>query len=136
MPRRQLVRRWEPRFGVSRQMLDVEVTYVAREKEDYLLQSTVELRDRLAHLQTLWKAADGVLEGAVAALPERDRLAVSCLVVRDLYLQLELHCTHLGKQTGVEPVGRQSPPATSASTSELTTIPFCEWLFEESDDDE
>jgi hypothetical protein len=117
-------------------MLEVEATYVAREKEDYLLQSTADLRNRLAHLQKLWKAADGVLELAVVALPERDRLAVSCLLVRDLYLLLELHCTHLGKSGGVEPVDKQTVQRTSASTAELTKIPFNEWLFDESDDEE
>ncbi len=50
MPRRKLVRRWEPQFGVSGQMLELEATYVAREKESYLLQSTTELRNRLAYV--------------------------------------------------------------------------------------
>jgi hypothetical protein len=117
-------------------MLEVEATYVAREKEDHLLWSTDELRNRLAHLQTLWRAADGVLEQAVAALPERERLAVSCLLVRDLYFVLELHSTHLGRQSGVEPVAKQTVQHTSLSTAELTKIPFNEWLFDEADDEE
>ena len=131
MPRRQLARRWEPKLGVSRRMLEVEATYVAREKESYLLQSTDDLRNRLAHMQKLWKAADGVLEAAITALGERDRLAVSCLVVRDLFFVPELHCTHLGKPGGAESEAPKRFPETAAATSELTRLPSNEWLFDE-----
>jgi hypothetical protein len=116
-------------------MLEVESAYVAREKEDYLLLSTEELRGRLASLRKSWKAADAVLEHAFCALLERDLLAVSCLVVRDLYLVLELHCTHLGRLTGASPTEAPSTPPAASDISERTTAPFNEWLFDETEDD-
>jgi hypothetical protein len=135
MPGRKLARRWDPRFGVSRQMLEVESTYVAREKEDYLLLSVDDLQGRLASLRSAWGASDAVLEHAFGELPERDRLALSCLVVRDLYFVLELHCTHLGRPTGSSPTESRSPPPHMPNTSESKTVPFNEWLFGESDED-
>jgi len=44
MPKRKLARRFEPRYGLSQTVVAAESKYIARELEDYLLQSTEELR--------------------------------------------------------------------------------------------
>lgn len=82
MPRKKLIRRFEPRYGVSQQMLEMEAKYVGREMEDYLLLSANDLQERLTRLRQEWTQADCVLENTVAGLGEREKLAVQCLIVR------------------------------------------------------
>src|SRR5258706_7919306 len=55
MARKKLIRRFEPRYSVSQEMLDRESKYVAREHEDYLLGSIDDLRKRLEKLRILWR---------------------------------------------------------------------------------
>ena len=52
MPRKKLIRRCEPRYGVSRKLLELESVYVGREQEDYLLLSANDLTARLNLLQS------------------------------------------------------------------------------------
>ena len=91
MPRKKLIRHFEPRYGVSREMVDVEATYVAREHQDYMTLSTNDMRQKLHELRGKWHAADQTAEALVRCLPEREALAFQCLLVRDLYLVLELY---------------------------------------------
>jgi hypothetical protein len=127
-------------------MLAVESTYVAREREDYSLLSTDDLHERLSIVTNLYRTANATLEAAVQAVAEREQLSLRAMITRDLYLILELYCTHLGIPPNQEvlrfpvamaPDGKQrrrvvhdTPPP---------PLPFSEWLFdgedEESDDD-
>ena len=91
MPRKKLIRHFESRYGVSQEMVDVEATYIAREHQDYMLLATNDLKERLVKLRTKWQQADGQAEMLIQSLPERDALAFQCLLVRDLYLVLELY---------------------------------------------
>lgn len=132
MPRKKkkLARRVDPRGVVSREALEVEAGYLAREREDYLLLATNELRQMLAHRRTLWAASNAALEPAVQDLPERDRLAVQCLLVRDLYHVLELYCTHLGRPSGINsPSSRVPTPRPPATEVAGVSLPFSDWLF-------
>ena len=144
MPRKKLIRRFEPRFGVSREMLDVESKYVRREQEDYLLLSTNELRERVASIGQRWREADADLERRVYALSERERLAPQCMLVRDLYHLLELYRASIGAGDTPEAAPRrttpaiaptegpasQSSPAEPPSGEPQRLLPFSEWLFE------
>lgn len=133
MPRRKLARRFEPRFGVGQSMLDAECRYIAKELEDYLLQSTNELRERLPKLKILIDTAETELQAALAPLPDRERLALRCMFARDcwhmamLYKQyLHLHSTQASVGTGPisymrEELNEQNEPA--------LLLPFKETLF-------
>ena len=96
MSRKRLIRHFEPRYGVSRGMVDVEATYVAREHQDYMTLATNDLRQRLGELRDKWSEADQTAEALVRSLPERDALAFQCLLVRDMFLILELYGSCLG----------------------------------------
>lgn len=134
MPRKKLIRRFEPRYGVSREMIETEAKYVAREFDDHLLLSTRDLGEKLAAVRQLWAAADQTLEAAVSALPERARLAIECMILRDGYHLYELYsiqvrASGVGATAPVVPtsaadctVSRNAAPADKA-------LPFSEWLF-------
>ena len=134
MPRKKLVRHFEPRYGVSQQMLEVEGNYVMREHEDYLLLYTNDLRKRLETLRNQWRDADEATERLLCGVNERESLAWQCLVTRDFYLMLELYGTCLRSVQGQ--TKEQSPPLdqrvrekTPAKPKEKA-LPFSEWLFE------
>ena len=135
MPRKKLVRHFEPRYGVSRSMLEVEGNYVMREHEDYLLLSTSDLRKRLETLRSQWRQADQVAERLVQDANERDSLAWQCLVTRDFYLMLELYCTCLRAARGPQqasttvPEKRVEKESAEKSVPKERVLPFSEWLF-------
>src|SRR5580698_7564156 len=79
MPRRKLSRRFEPRFGVSQSMVDVEAKWVERELEDHLLASTNDLRKRLSEIHAKVAAAEEGLRLIIGQLPDRERLALKCM---------------------------------------------------------
>ena len=85
MPRKKLIRHFEPRYGVSREMIQNEARYVAREFDDHLLLSTRDLAKKRASALQAWAEADQALQATAYALPERERLALECMVVRDVY---------------------------------------------------
>lgn len=91
MPRKKLIRRFEPRYGVSEEILAFEARYVAQEVEDYRTYAIKDLKDMLAERQSQWLRADGSLQVQCEVLPERERLIVQCLLVRDIYHLLELY---------------------------------------------
>ena len=130
MSRKKLIRHFEPRYGVSREMVNVEATYVAREHQDYMTLATNDMRQKLHELRGKWAAADQTAETLVRCLPERDALAFQCLLVRDLFLVLELYgsCLHTAREELTpQPV---IPTPTPRSASVDKALPFSEWLFE------
>jgi hypothetical protein len=129
MPRKKLIRHFEPRYGVSREMVDLEATYVAREYADYLMCSIRDLGRKLQDLRGQWREADQTVEALVANLPERESLAFQCLLVRDLFLVLELYASCVKtSQQGLHPSPVLS--ATPPSAPSAKVLPFSEWLFE------
>jgi hypothetical protein len=133
MPRKKLIRHFEPRYGVSREMVDVEATYVAREHADYMTLSTSDMKQKLHALRGKWNQADQTAEALVRCLPERDALAFQCILVRDLFLVLELYGSCL--RTARDSLGPQAPviPAiVERSVPAGKSLPFSEWLFEPS----
>jgi hypothetical protein len=124
------VRHFEPRYGVSREMANVEATYVGREHEDYMTLSTASMQQKLLELRGKWNEADQTAEKLVQCLPEREALAFQCLLVRDLFLLMELYSTCLKTkrdELGPQPVIPRSEPITLRS---VRALPFCEWLFD------
>ena len=113
MPRKNLLRRFEPRYGVSAAMIEAEARSLAREAEDHELLSASELEttrsERRDACRQSWKHLCLLLDG----LPERDRRTVHCLLYRDMYHILELYLAHLrGKRPeGGAPTSVASPSA-------------------------
>ena len=97
MPKRKLARRFEPRYGVSQTMLDAGCRYIAKELEDYLLQSTNELRETLAKRQVLIGTAEEELQAAFRPLPDRERLALRCMFARDCWHMAMLYKQYLNQ---------------------------------------
>jgi hypothetical protein len=131
MPRRKLIRHFEARYGVSREMVNIEAKHVAREHESYMLQSSKDLAQQLQDVRTRWHEADQTVEALVHELPERDALAFQCLLARDLWLILELYgsCLRTKRdERGDEPL----VPATPPQPLNVRITPFSEWLFEPS----
>src|SRR6266478_1791939 len=89
MGKRKTRRRFdEPRCGVSQLMVEAEARELERELDSYLDQSLTELKERSAERLRLYREADATLRAAVGRMPERERLAVMCMLARDLHLVL------------------------------------------------
>src|SRR5580658_1194247 len=95
MPRRKLARRFEPRYGVSQSMVDVEAKWVERELEDHLLASTNDLRKRLSEIHARVATAEEGLKATIGRLPDRERLALKCMLARDVFHIAALYETFL-----------------------------------------
>jgi hypothetical protein len=136
MPRTKLARRFEPRFGVSQLMIDTEGKYVRRELEDHLILSTNELRDKLAMAHQRIAASEVELQRRIAALPDRERLAIRCMLARDCWHIAVLYASVLASPTVTEilPAEATGPIATrpeelDKNEEPMAVIPFKETLF-------
>jgi hypothetical protein len=118
----KLIRRFEPRYGVSRPMIEDEAKHLAREAESYLRLSLDDLRQKLSERGAAWNQADEALHALMTDLPEREQLGIKCLLVRDLHHILELYIEHVRSTRGEVPIPIR-PPA------DLPRQPFSEWLF-------
>lgn len=128
--RKDRIRHFEPRYGVSREMVNVEATYVGREHEDYMLLSTASMQQKLIELRGKWSEADQTAEKLVQCLPEREALAFQCLLTRDMFLLMELYSSSLKTkrdELGPQPLIPASEPITLRS---VRALPFSEWLFD------
>lgn len=129
MPRKKRLRRFEPRFGVSQPMLDEESKWVKQELDNYLLLSVHELKEMLATRQTLLVTHDANLSCRLSRLPERDRLAMQCMLTRD--------CVHIGMlyETSIGMIpdgGIPDVPSviSNQSAGGIETLPFKTSLFD------
>jgi hypothetical protein len=95
MPRRKLSRRFEPRFGLSQSMVDIEAKWVERELEDHLLASTNDLRKRLSEIHAKVATAEEGLKTTIDRLSDRERLALKCMLARDMFHIAALYQTFL-----------------------------------------
>jgi hypothetical protein len=133
MPRKKLARRFEPRYGVSQTMLDAESKYIGRELEDYLLQSTNELRETLAKRQALIGTAEEELQVAFRPLPDRERLALRCMFARDCWHMAMLYKQFLNQPDTVvaTATGPSSPAPEELDKHDepLPILPFKATLF-------
>jgi hypothetical protein len=129
MPRKKLIRRFEPRYGVSREMVEIESKYVVRELEDRSVMSVADLQYKLAKLKAAWQQADQVVEHTMRLLDERTQIAVQCLIVRDIYHVMELYASvirSLSPELADIPLNKPIP-TTPVKDKKL---PWSEWLFE------
>lgn len=115
------VRRFDPWGGVTRPMIEAEAKHIAREMEDYLLLSLNDLKEKLSTRGQQWNQADESLHAVVSLLPDRERLALQCMLVRDLMLLLELYLEHVRTT--------QSEAPAPVTPTDAPRAPFSEWLF-------
>jgi hypothetical protein len=132
MARSKLARRFEPRGGVSQPMLDSEARFVARELDDYLLYSIADLRGKLSEIQRKIAAAEYEVQAKLSRLPDRERLALRCMLARDMYHIAMLYSTFVSTPEVAEATGTASPAPEEidrATDAPRPALPFCEWLF-------
>jgi hypothetical protein len=122
MPRKKSMRRFDPRSCVSRVMIEAEAVAVAREADDYKLQSLSKLKEILAERRKLWQQTDESLRQLLSVMSKRDRLVIQCLIFRDFYHLLELFLEHARTQPVSGTAGN--------TTDDEAATPFSEMLFE------
>jgi uncharacterized protein (UPF0305 family) len=76
-------------------MVDAEAKWVERELEDQLINSTNELRERLSELHAKVGSAEEGLKTTLSRLPDRERLALKCMLARDVFHIAALYETFL-----------------------------------------
>ena len=84
MARKKLARRFEPRGGVSQPMLEAESRFIAKELEDYLLLSITDLRKTLDERHRKIAEQEPHLQQFFSVLADRERLALRCMLARDI----------------------------------------------------
>lgn len=133
MPRRKLARRFEPRFGVSHPMLAQENNWLNRELDDLLIDSTTDLRERLDQTQQRLLVADANVQLQMKSLPQRENLAIRCLLARDLYHLSALYEQFFRSYQGEKHAVPASEVQEATATAQLSPPPapsaFKEWLF-------
>lgn len=131
MGRKKTIRRFEPKYGVSEEILSFEAQYVGQEADDYRTYAVTDLKTMLAERQRQWLRADGTLQVQFEAMPERERLIVQCLLVRDIYHLLELYVTYLHSAfPGASgSIAAEPEPRVKEEKTEDRPVPFSEWLF-------
>jgi hypothetical protein len=117
-------------------MLDAESKYIGRELEDYLLQSTSELRERLAKLKTLIATAEEELQAAFGRLADRERLALRCMFARDCWHMAALYKSYIASAslTAAEALTSSGPSSPAVeeideAAEPVPILPFKETLF-------
>jgi hypothetical protein len=133
MPRKKLARRFEPRYGVSQAMLDQECNWLERELDDKLVQSTNELTEKLAELRGKLLESDKALQGALATLPDRERLAIRCMLLRDAFHIGALYETFLRTSATVQNATgatTEAPPEVDQRCESVSPLVFQSSLFD------
>ena len=132
MPRRKLSRRFEPRFGVSQSMVDVETKWVQREFEDQLLSSTNDLRKRLSESYAKVSVAEEGLKTTIGRLPDRERLALKGMLARDVFHIAALYETFLRSSQvvqGVTGAVHETPEEVDRQSEPRPVLVFQQSLF-------
>jgi hypothetical protein len=125
MPRKKLIRRFDPRFGVSIVAVEVEAKALAREIEGYALLALSDLEAKRVELHAKCKHCWEHLQLLVEGLPERDQCTLHAVLFRDFYHILELYLAH------VREIHPQAATTTTGTKKQVAApaAPFSEWLF-------
>jgi len=95
MPRRKLLRRFDPQYGVNEGMVAVEAKYLAREIEnrETVAPSRIEAWLKTSHNSS--HHAWDELQSLVNQLTEQERWIIHSLLFRDFFHILALYLHHL-----------------------------------------
>jgi len=131
MPRKQMARRFEPRYGISESMLELEAKYLGREIEDYRVFSINDLREKLADWQMKLTTAESNLSFSIQRLPDQERLILRCMVARDIWHIAQLYQRYFQSDSSTEDTGDITEMAEEYRDDEpIPVLPFQETLFE------
>jgi hypothetical protein len=132
MPRKKL-RRFDPRFGVTEQMLEAEGVYLGQEFRDHDSCSMAQLREWLKQRQTLLTTAGAHLDLILRGLSNRERLILRCLIARDMYHVAALYQLFLEEPHVADAAGPSKLVDEELTPQEepIPAVPFTEWLFED-----
>jgi hypothetical protein len=126
MPKRKLLRRFEPRYGVGASVVAEEANALGREVDDYEVQAANSIAEWLNERHTLCRQRWDELQVVLGHVTERDTRIIRCLLFRDFHHILELYLCHLrAKHPEVS-----APTASVPITTESRDSKFNEWLFE------
>ena len=126
MPKRTLVRRFEPQWGVGASLIGEEAKWLAREVEDCGACSLGQVKDWLKERYTKCRQCWDELEFLLSSLPEPERQIIHCLLFRDFHHILELYLCYV----------RTKHPELSAASAQpvkpkkQAPAEFGEWLFD------
>jgi len=117
-------------------MVQQEAVWLARELDDHLIASTQELHDRLKMLHPRLIASDANVQMHIESLPERESLALRCMLARDLFHLFALYEKFFKEYDGVrEPIPMSAQQQATDRIHAAEPAPaapraFQEWLFE------
>ncbi len=126
MPKRNLLRRFEPRYGVGAGVVAEEAKALGREVEDYEVQAANSVVEWLNERHALCRQRWDELQIILGHVSEQDTRIIHCLLFRDFHHILELYLCHV----------RDKHPEMSALASSQPIPPkrrgceFNEWLFD------
>jgi hypothetical protein len=133
MSRRKLARRFEPRYGVSQSILDRECKWVEQEFDEFLVRSVNELKERLAEVREKVRTTEARLETGLSALPSRERLALKCMLIRDVFHIAKLYESFLRSSPFVQNASgavNRGPPEVDLHGRVKPALVFQQSLFE------
>lgn len=128
MPRKKTLRRFTPPPHVSRAMLEAETPRLAKEIDDYLVNSENELRRFVSERNEKVEQATTQLRSLLECLPIRHRLAIAAIVAREVLIAIELaNTTILADDIELRAPNTAEP----LEEHEVPAVPkFNEWLFD------
>jgi hypothetical protein len=130
MARKKLVRRFDPRGGVSQSMVDAESRYVVTELDDYLLLSITDLRETLVDRHRKIAEQEPRLQEFFATLADRERLALRCMLARDISHIAALYITFMQSPDAPQTTGVINvQPQELKDDEPRPALIFSEWLF-------
>ena len=114
-------------------MLDHECKCVEREFDDILVRSANELRERLGGLRQGVRTTEEGLQATFARLPDRERLALKCMLARDVFHMAKLYEAFLRTSPAVaNAIGaaKAAPPEIDRSGETQSVLVFQQSLFD------
>ena len=126
MPRRKLLRRFDPSYGVSMVAVEIEAKILQREVENMDVQSNSDVETRGNTAREKSKRCWDHLCLLTAGLSDRDRRIIHALLFRDFYHILELYLCHIRTK---HPEG-SAPSPLPQKPKKAADSEFSEWLFE------
>jgi len=126
MPRRKLLRRFDPSYGVSMVAVEMEAKILQREVENMDVQSNSDVETRGNTAREKSKQCWDHLCLLMAGFSDRERRVIHFLLFRDFYHILELYLCHVRTNHPELSSPNTAPPKLrKAADSE-----FSEWLFD------
>ncbi len=126
MPKKNLLRRFEPRYGVGESVVIEQAKILGREAEDYEALATSQVDEWVNERHTSCRRSWDEFQLLLSGLPEAERQITLCLLFRDFYHILVLYLSHLRTKHPELSVSASAP----APRADKPPSEFSEWLFQ------